>query len=46
MTKNQFAAICEEYMIAPCIALENKNVIAALKGRNVAKLRKVLETEF
>lgn len=46
LTKNQFAAICGEYLIDPGVALENENVVAAVKLGDVAKLHTVLKTEF
>ena len=46
MTRNQFAAICEEYTVAPCIAIENLSVINALRAGDEAALRQALENEF
>ena len=46
MTQTQFTAICGELLIDPAIALENENVVAALKAKDDAKVRKVLESEF
>ena len=45
MTKNEFAAICGEYLIDPALALESENIRAAIRlGEEV--LREALEEEF
>lgn len=36
MTANDFAAICEELLIDPAIALENAAVVAALSEKHSA----------
>jgi hypothetical protein len=46
MTQNQFAALCGAYLIDPTIALENDNVIAAIRAGDVAALTAVLQNEF
>lgn len=46
MTKNQFTNLCAAYLIDPAIALENDNVIAAIRAGDVAKLTAILENEF
>lgn len=46
MTQNQFASICAQYSIDPAIALENDNVIAAIRAGDVAALAAVLASEF
>jgi hypothetical protein len=46
MTQNEFAALCGAYLIDPAIALENDNVIAAIKAADVAGLIAILENEF
>ena len=46
MTKNQFATLCAAYQIDPAIALENDNVIAAIRAGDVASLTAILENEF
>ena len=45
MTKNEFAAICGEYLIDPALALENDNVCAAI-WLGEETLREALEEEF
>ena len=46
MTKDQFAAMCGELLIDPGIALENENVVAALKTGEADAVLHVLTTEF
>ena len=46
MTRNQFTALCIAYGIAPCIALENENVRAALAARDAEAVEFVLANEF
>jgi len=46
MTKNEFAVICGQYLIDIGIALENENVIAAVKAGDILALHHVLQTEF
>ena len=45
MTKNEFAAICGEYLIDPALALESENIRAAIRlGEEM--LREALEENF
>ena len=46
MTRNQFLALCLSYGIAPCIALENENVRAALAARDAKAVEFALANEF
>lgn len=46
MTQNQFAALCTEHCIAPEIALENDDIVAALKARDDAAIVRILSEEF
>ena len=46
MTRNQFTALCIAYGIAPCIALENENVRAALAARDAEAVEFALANEF
>ena len=47
MTKNEFADLCSELLIAPEIALENENVCAALRAvADASEVRAILESEF
>ena len=47
MTRNEFLALCEDYLIDPCIALENKNIANALFIRSSAtKIKQILKEEF
>ena len=43
MTQNQFAALCEEHLVAPAIALENPAVRNALKARDDEAVIRALE---
>jgi len=47
MTKTQFILLCNEYMIEPSIALENDNILQALRDREpIETIKTILETEF
>jgi hypothetical protein len=46
MTQNQFAALCAQYGVAPSIALENPNIVAALRARDSVAVEHVLANEF
>lgn len=46
MTRNQFAAICEQYLISPEIALELPEVQEALESRNLEALEAALKNNF
>ena len=46
MTKNEFAAICIEKTIDPALALENDEVIQAIKSNDVDLLVTVLDSQF
>ena len=46
MTRNQFLALCLSYCIAPCIALENENIRAALAARDAEAVEFALANEF
>ena len=46
MTKNEFMAICIEKTIDPSLALENDEVIQAIKSNDVDLLVTVLDNQF
>lgn len=46
MTQSQFAALCTERTIDPSLALENDDVIQAIKSGNIELLIQVLNTQF
>ena len=46
MTANEFAALCSEYCIDPAIALENEDIVEALKNRDVEAVADILANEF
>jgi hypothetical protein len=46
MTQTQFALICNEYLIEPSMALENDDVIQAIKSNDTQALKDVLESQF
>lgn len=46
MTKNEFVAICTEKTIDPTLALENDEVIQAIKSNDVGLLVTVLDNQF
>ena len=46
MTKSQFVAICVEKTIDPSLALENNDVIQAIKAGDIAALITALDNQF
>jgi len=46
MTKNQFDILCAQYGVAPSIALENPDIVAALRARDSAEVERILANEF
>jgi len=46
MTKNEFVAICIEKTIDPVLALENDEVIQAIKSNDKDLLITVLDSQF
>ena len=47
MTRNEFLALCGEYLIDPGMALENEAIHAALRDKLPERdLRVLFETEF
>ena len=46
MTKTEFMILCGDYLIEPCLALENENICEALRKRDVEQVRQILENEF
>lgn len=46
MTQNQFNALCNEHGIAPSIALENEELIEALRERNDEQVIEILTNNF
>lgn len=46
MTQSQFVYLCNESTVEPSIALENDNVVQAIKSDNVELLQFILDNEF
>lgn len=46
MTQNQFNTLCAQYYIDPAIALENDNIVAAIKAGDVEMVQFLLANEF
>ena len=46
MTQSQFAALCLERTIEPSIALENDDVIQAIKSGDIEVLIATLDNQF
>ena len=46
MTQREFEAECESRTIAPAIALENETIKQALRDRDDALVRRLLDEEF
>jgi hypothetical protein len=46
MTKNQFLTLCNEHHISPDIALENDDLVQALRERDDEKVQHIIANEF
>jgi hypothetical protein len=46
MSRNEFLVLCSAYSIDPDIALENDNVVEALRNRDDEIVASILESEF
>jgi hypothetical protein len=46
MTQNKFTALCTERTIEPSLALENDDVINAIKSGDIDLLISVLDSQF
>jgi hypothetical protein len=46
MSRNEFLVLCSAYSIDPDIALENDNVVEALRDRDDLRVETILESEF
>ena len=46
MTQNQFNALCNEHCIDPSLALENENLIEALRERDDDRVIEIITQEF
>ena len=46
MTQIQFQILCGKHLIEPNMALENQNIIEALRESDDEKVERILETEF
>jgi hypothetical protein len=46
MTHNEFVALCYEQCIHPDVALENDDVVKALKARDDELVQQLLTNEF
>lgn len=46
MTSNEFAILCNEYLIHPAMALENELIQEALICRDNEEVKRILEEEF
>jgi hypothetical protein len=46
MTRDQFAALCERFLIHPAVALENAEIVQALSERNDAEVERILANDF
>jgi hypothetical protein len=46
MTHLEFITLCNEHTIDPSLALENENIVEALKARDDAQVVEILTNEF
>ena len=46
MTQSKFYTLCNEHCICPSVALENDDVILALKNQDDAEVERILTDEF
>ena len=46
MSKFRFFELCGKYLISPNIALENENLVQALRDKDDTEVERVLREEF
>jgi hypothetical protein len=46
MTQNDFLTLCNEHHISPDIALENDDLVQALRERDDEKVQHIIANEF
>ena len=46
MTQNQFNALCTEHTIEPSLALENPELVEALRNRDDERVIQIIKEEF
>ena len=46
MTQNEFLTLCASYNLPPSLALENENLVQALRERNDEQVKQILNNEF
>ena len=46
MSRNEFLVLCSAYSIDPDMALENDNIVEALRDRDDLRVETILESEF
>ena len=46
MTSNEFAVLCNQYLIHPAVALESELIQEALTCRDNEEVKRILEEEF
>ena len=46
MTEFQFITLCNENLIYPALALENENILQALKNKDNELVKKIILKEF
>ena len=46
MTYDEFAALCSLFGIHPAVALENEDIVQALRERDHAEIERILVNDF
>lgn len=46
MTQTDFLTLCLEHNLSPDVALENDDLVQALKQRDDAEVQRIIEKEF
>ena len=46
MTQSQFICTCNEFLIDPALALENENILSALRARDDDLIITILKEEY
>ena len=46
MTANEFNALCCKHLVHPAIALENEEIVAALRAKDTARVEALLAEQF
>ena len=46
MTREQFLILCNRYTVAPEVALENQDLVTALRAKDQGEVERILREDF